>query len=313
MWSVRRYEPESCQQWDEFVKKSRNATFLFMRGYMDYHCDRFNDCSMMAYKGNRLMAILPANITEDGVIHSHQGLTYGGWILPKAHLDGSDILEIFHSAIQHWKQMGLHALDYKALPYIYATQPSQEDEYALFRLGANLSGCSLSATIDMKCNPGFNKLQRRHLIKNRALDIQIGESADIDAFMSMLKECLADRHNVLPVHTSAEMKLLVERFPENIRFYVVTLRGEMMAGICVYDCGKTVHTQYICTTEEGRRLNLMASLIEFLIHKEYRDREFFDFGISTERDGLYLNEGLLRQKYSYGATGVAYKRFFLEF
>ena len=42
------------------------------------------------------------------------------------------------------------------------------------------------------------------------------------------------------------------------------------------------------------------------------DRKYLDFGISNEDHGRVLNEGLLRQKFSYGATGVAYRRYRLE-
>ena len=50
---IRRYEASTDKdRWDEFIATSaRNATFLHCRGYMDYHSDRFNDMSLMAYKG----------------------------------------------------------------------------------------------------------------------------------------------------------------------------------------------------------------------------------------------------------------------
>ena len=47
---------------------------------MDYHKDRFEDFSLLIYKGERLYALLPANINDD-VVYSHQGLTYGSFVL----------------------------------------------------------------------------------------------------------------------------------------------------------------------------------------------------------------------------------------
>ena len=75
MISIQRYTPEHKRLWDEFVAKSKNATFLHFRDYMDYHADRFTDHSLMAFdaKGN-VLALLPANIDGD-TLHSHQGLT----------------------------------------------------------------------------------------------------------------------------------------------------------------------------------------------------------------------------------------------
>ena len=44
---------------------------------MDYHKDRFEDYSLMVFKDEKLVAVLPANRVEDKLF-SHQGLTYGG-------------------------------------------------------------------------------------------------------------------------------------------------------------------------------------------------------------------------------------------
>lgn len=312
MFEIVRYEPGMSRRWNEMVASSRNATFLFDRGYMDYHSDRFADCSWMAFKGNRPMALLPANLTPDGVLHSHQGLSYGGWILPPAHLDGEDVLEIFNSAVEAWKSEGIKALDYKTLPYIYAARPSQEDEYALFRLGASLSERNLSATIDLHARGPFNKLRRRHLEKTLQLPIRVEETDDIDAFMLMLADCLRERHDTSPVHTAREMKFLKEAFPDKIRFFITRYEGEPHAGVCVYDTGIVAHAQYIATTPEGRRLNLLTPLFVRLLDEVFASRRYFDFGISNEDHGRILNPGLLRQKYSFGATGTVTNRYFLE-
>lgn len=311
-WTLRRYDPADRRVWDEFVRASRNSTFLFLRGYMDYHSDRFADCSWLAYKGNSLRALLPADIAAGATLRSHGGLSYGGWILPKAHFDGADMLELFTVAIEQWKRSGIRRLDYKPLPSIYAARPSEEDLYALFRVGARLSEVTLSATIDLR-NPGaFNKLQRRHLAGARKLPVEVVETSDVQAFMLMLEDCLRERHDTRPVHSAHELSLLMERFPDNIRLFFTLLDGHPEAGVCVYDTGRVAHAQYIATTPEGRRLNLLTPLFHWLITERYASRAYFDFGISTENHGMFLNEGLLRQKYSYGATGTAFTRYVLD-
>lgn len=300
-------------EWNEFVRTSRNATFLFDRGYMDYHADRFADCSWMVWKKNRPVAILPANIDGDGVMHSHGGLTYGGWLLPPAHIDGSDLLSIFSEGVGVWLDCGYTALDYKPIPYIYASAPSQEDEYALFRLGARLTECNLSATIDNRLGWNPNKLQRRHFNAALRAGFELVETADVEPFMCMLTECLRERHGVCPVHSGEELQLLRDRFPENIRIHLALADGEPQAGVCVYDTPMTAHAQYIATSLRGRELNLLTPLFHQLISDIYASRRYFDFGICNEEHGLYLNAGLLRQKCSYGASGTVYSRYLLEF
>lgn len=311
-WRLLRYGQEMRPVWDAFVRESRNATFLFERAYMDYHSDRFADCSWIALKGDKPVALLPANLTEDRVLQSHGGLSYGGWLLPKAHIDGADLLGIFSSACDEWRKSGIKMLDYKPMPYIYCLKPSEEDIYALFRLGARLTECNLSAAIDLRSPGRFNKLQRRHLSKARALNAEVGEWEDIPRFMEVLAACLSERHGVQPVHTAEEMKLLAARFPQNIKFYAACLGGVPHAAVCIYDTGLVAHAQYIATTPEGRELNLLSLLFDYLITECYAARRYFDFGISNEHHGTYLNEGLLRQKYSYGATGVVYSRYSLS-
>lgn len=341
IYDVITYTPERKEAWDEFVLSSRNATFLHLRDYMDYHADRFHDSSRMVYKNGRLVALLPANLTPDGILHSHQGLTYGGWLLPPAHLDGADLLEIFQTAISLWKAEGIKELDYKPIPTIYHKAPSQEDLYALFRLGAETSEVNLSMAIDLSTPPRYNTLRRRSLKKASALDFTIEETDDCDTFISLVNACLSDRHNARAVHTAAELRLLRTRLPSHIRLFWLrpSLSSPLQASslsspsseaggacvlssegacsreaggpaalVCVYDTGQVAHAQYIATTPYGRDHNLLTPLFDYLIREVFASRRYFDFGTSNEAHGLILNEGLLRQKASYGASGIAYPR-----
>ena len=55
------YTPQLADEWDAFVKESKNGTFLLERRFMDYHSDRFSDCSLLLYEDNELVALFPAN------------------------------------------------------------------------------------------------------------------------------------------------------------------------------------------------------------------------------------------------------------
>ena len=43
----RRRDASMRRAWDDFVRSSRNGTFLFERAYMEYHADRFKDHSLV--------------------------------------------------------------------------------------------------------------------------------------------------------------------------------------------------------------------------------------------------------------------------
>lgn len=323
---IRKYTPEDRGMWDAFVERARNATFLFQRGYMDYHADRFTDHSLIASQGGKTLALLPADITDDGWLHSHRGLTYGGWILPPGQTNGETLLQIFEETLEYCRKENMSGLDYKPLPFIYASEPSQEDIYALFRMGAKMSECNLSSAIDLLVPPPFHTLQRRLAKRADALAPKAEcspEKGEWDAypFWNMLSECLAERHGAAPVHSAEELQMLRDRFPEQIRIWqaLSPVTGKPAAGVCLFLTREVVHCQYICSTQEGRELNLLPWLFDRLIHQEYSDpqargmsQRWFDFGTSNEDSGRVLNGGLLRQKFSFGATGVAYQRFRLE-
>ena len=62
MTEIIRYDASMAARWDEFARMSRNGTMLHQRGYMDYHSDRFKDCSLVALHEGKLCALLPACI-----------------------------------------------------------------------------------------------------------------------------------------------------------------------------------------------------------------------------------------------------------
>lgn len=320
--TIERYSLEKKLIWDDFIDKSRNGTFLLKRDFMDYHSDRFLDNSLIAFKGGRIHALLPANITRDKecsqsdtlVLHSHQGLTYGGWIIGDKHFEAPDMSKLFEALIRYCKDRGISEIDYKPIPHIYHHRPSMEDEYVLWNMGAEVTACGLSATIDLNSEPGFNTQQKRNLRKGERTGAVCQETDDIDRFHKLLEECLANRHNVSPVHTVEELKLLKKRFPRNIKFYICESEGEVEAGICIFECGRVWHSQYICSTERGREEGMLTLLFDKVIALSHNSDgvNYFDFGISTEDNGHYLNEGLARQKYGLGGSGTLYKSYLLR-
>ena len=315
--TIEQYDSSLEKEWNEFNSNSRNATFLTDRRFMDYHSDRFRDCSLIARKNGKIIALLPANICSCGILHSHQGLTFGGWILPRKHFDCTDMMAVWDAMTEYCKSRGIKAIDYKPLPYIYASAPSGEDIYALFRHQAAVTECNISACIHLSDNPGFNTLRRRALRKASALDIEIKECRTPEAvaeFHCLLTECLSERHKAAPVHSFAELQMLAARFPANIRFFVIKHNDKAEAGCCLFLSRKVAHCQYIASTPEGRSSDLLTPLFHHLIAMTSAgdfgsEIEFFDFGTSNENNGLVLNEGLYRQKASMGGSGVPYLRY----
>ena len=131
MLTVIRYNHDRAAEWDAFVAGAKNSTFLLMRGYMDYHSDRFTDCSLMIYKHKdevtinaTLVALLPATIHGDE-LRSHGGLTYGGLIM-NSDMTAELCLDVF-AAINSFlrNECGVNRVVYKPTPWIYHTMPAE--------------------------------------------------------------------------------------------------------------------------------------------------------------------------------------------
>lgn len=305
---IRAYTPSDAQLWNRLAAESRQGTLLHQREYMDYHADRFRDCSLIAERDGKPVALLPANVTDDGTLHSHQGLTYGGWLTPFHHFDGTDMLSVFDAWMEWCRDHGISNIEYKAVPHIYHRIPAEEDLYALFRFGATLKTVNLSSVIDMREIPAFNTQQKRHLKKAAALAPLIRETSDVSEFMPILYQCLKERHDAVPVHSDTELKLLKSRFPQGIRFFLAG-DSEPEAAVCIYDTNSVAHCQYIATSESGREKGVLTYLFQHLIHNVFAGNRYFDFGTSNGNAGLYLNQGLLHQKAGLGGRGVAYTVF----
>lgn len=305
--NIVRYKNELRSEWDSFVKNAKNSTFLFMRDYMDYHADRFFDCSLMFYDDGKLRALLPANYDEKHrTIASHGGLTYGGLILSTDNR-GDEVLAMLKAAIEYMKnECGAEKFIYKPLPHIYSSRPSQEDLYALFRLNARIAARSLSSTIDNREPLEYSELRRRKIKKAAKEGITYSECDDWSSYWEILSGVLASSHGCKPVHTLEEIELLHSRFPENIKLHAAHKQGTMAAGCVVYDTGRVAHLQYIAASPEGKAMGALDGLFAHLFENVYKQRDYIDFGISTEDGGNHLNEGLLFQKEGFGGRGIVY-------
>lgn len=302
---IRRYRREDKELWNSFVSKARNATFLFDRNYMDYHADRFDDNSFMFYHKGKLKAVLPANVAGD-TLYSHQGLTYGGLLLDKK-ATVEDVLECFDSLNSWLRKNGISKVVYKALPWIYQQYPSQEDLYALtWKCKAQLISRDIASTIVIDNKLKFAESRKSGIRKALSLNIEVGESNDVDGFWHVLEDNLGNRYNAKPVHTASEMKLLMSRFPNSIKLYVAKMNGEIVGGTLIYVTPQVVHTQYISASVEGKKHGALDLLFDYIINKVYANFRYFDFGKSTEQGGAYLNEPLIFQKEGFGGRGVCY-------
>jgi len=280
---------------------------------MDYHSDRFDDMSLMAVDGEKIIALLPA-CRENDVLYSHRGLTYGGWIVPLRHFDVTTMLEVWDLSKEFLKDKGVNRMVYKPVPHIYHSYPAEEDLYALFLSNGKLIECAISSTIDLDEPLAFDRGNKSNVNSALKSGVVVGESDNWQGFWKVLDGLLTEKYGKHAVHSLAEIELLKSRFPENIKLYTAILNGEMLAGVVMYYCRNQVaHCQYISSTNRGRELKALPLLFDYLIKESFQmGFKYFDFGISTENHGRLLNEGLVHQKCRLGGRGIVYNTYLID-
>jgi hypothetical protein len=307
---IRVYSSELKNQWDDFVSAAKNSVFLFYRDYMDYHSDRFQDHSLMFFRDNCLVALLPANI-KNNTLYSHAGLTFGG-VLSGCNMSTAIMLDIFSSLISNCRAQGINKIVYKAIPYIYHSVPADEDLYALFNFKAKLLARNVTSSIYEPLPLKFFERRLRAIKKAQKNNLKVVRSYDFKRYMQIVEDVLKERHGVKPVHTSHEIELLAKRFPDNIKLFSCFKNETMLAGVIIYESKTVAHAQYIANSNEGRDLGALDLVFNHLVNDFCKASRYFDFGISNEKSGESLNLGLIDYKESFGASAVMHDIYSFE-
>ena len=310
---VVKYSEENSEIWDIFCKDAQNSTFLHTRKFLSYHNKKFIDTSLLIFSEDKLVGLFPAaqSLQNLDLIVSHPGITYGGFV-HHGWLTGQRILDALGLITFHYKALGYTGLLYKPIPYIYTKVPSQDDLYALFRVGAERTRCDLSSTIDL-LNRKQPSERRRRGLKKAVKQVKLtNDMSFLSEVYNVLANNLKRRHETLPVHSIEDLSLLVERFPENIYICAALIGGVVEAGVILFTSENIWHAQYIASSEVGYEISALDAIFEELILcAKSKGVRYFDFGICNEDGGKILNEGLYRFKTEFGGGGVVHE--FYEF
>lgn len=314
IFEVIRYKVIYQNSWNDFVSRAQNTTFLFHRNFMDYHSDRFEDYSTMIYFENELIAIFPAN-KKDNKIYAHAGLTYGSLAVSRS-FDPSKCHTLFNHLLYYYHKQGFRQLIYKEIPAFYQESRNfslfLEENAGLYQIIQEDTG----AAIDLQNAIRFWHGRWQNIRKAEKLNLSIVTSEtnkpDLllkDFWEEVLVPTLKNKYCLLPTHTLDEITLLANRFPTHIKQYNVHGEGKIIAGATIFEDKKVAHCQYIASTDLGKSLYATDFLFHFLITRQYKNFDYFSFGISNSHGSTQINEGLLQWKMSWGAKVCKHRHF----
>lgn len=310
------YSEKYESQWDKFVlQDSMNGTFLQTRSFLNYHPkNRFVDNSLIFMKGTNIIAVLPANLIEDGgrkILFSHMGSTFGGIVLGKAYKKISNVEMIFAELEDYFLQNNIVEVHLKMTSEIYSSDFSELLDYFSLLNHYTVTG-EMGYYIDLTHYTNANKIEEnftasrrrdyRYSLKNNLEFKEIDTSEEIENFYSVLCNNM-EKFHTKPVHSLEELLLLKERcIPDNIRFYAIIKENEIISGGMIFCFGnKVFHTQYLATNQDYLALYPNEFLYYNLIKKAIEDNfKYISFGTATLEHGKILNKSLAQFKEGFG-------------
>lgn len=302
-YTVRRYTSEDYVIWNAFVSAAKNATFLFHRDFMEYHQDRFEDFSLLVFDNKKLVSVLPAN-RVGATVYSHQGLTYGGIVLlPKSKL--YDTIYVFKSVLKFLNDNGVSKLFLKQIPSIYCRYSSDEINYLAHICKAEVVMKHNVSVITLNQDRLISKSRKQCINRGKNLNLEIKEDKKIELFWKeLLIPNLSAKYNSKPVHSVDEIKMLMTKFPDNIRHFNVYNGLKLVCGTTIFITDKVVKPQYISGNENNNELGSIDFLYDFLINDIAKGKDYFDLGPSHENNGLQIVKSINFWKESFGAHSL---------
>lgn len=265
---------------------------------MEYHQDRFEDYSLMVYKQGKLVALFPANIIGDEV-YSHKGLSYGGFLV-KESIRVEGYIEAFKALLTFLESEKINNLYIKQMPAIYNKKLNGEFDYLLAKLDAETMASDSYFVIDDLVSYKPNRNRNRSLLLAEKEKVTIS-SEGIELFWEdILTKNLYERFKASPVHTIQEIKSLMSRFPNHIKFLSAKKGNQILAGVVIFITDKVTHFQYSSGGEDRNETGALDLLFHTII-EEYKHKEFISFGSASVDGTLKISKGLAYWKESFGA------------
>ena len=308
---VRLYHNEFKAGWDAVVDDSFNGTFIHKRNFMEYHGDRFQECSLIFFLDEQAVAIFPAEKSSEKVF-SYRGLTYAGWIMIER-VQGELLSQMVTDTLQYFNINGFQALEIRSVPDFFCSGNQAE----LKRVIHESKPIEVHNGVFYTTPLPFQVRDRgRKWGKNKALSqsLQVKESVDFEGFWTqVLEPHLLEKFKNKPVHSLTDISFLKGCFPENIKLFAVYLDGEMIAGTVLFIHAHAVHTQYIATIAKGRELRALDLLFDAILDRYNRDKAYLSLGTSLDARTGESIAGLVKWKESLGAKRFEVPVYLWEF
>jgi len=317
---IKEYTQSKKDEWNTFIAESNNGTIFHNMDFLSYHQEgKFDDRSLMFYKGSRLIAVLPMAVFVEGdavIVKSPYGASFGG-IVGAPHLRFRHSEQIVDVLMRYFIDSNFQEIYITPPPSFYHRIPNNYIEFNMLKMGFTVHKREITNIIALDIFYGdplesFEKRARTAVRKALKSGVSIvSDSKDYDTFYEILLET-KKKHNAIPTHTVEELKKIAQLVPNNVRLDMAYLNGEPIAGCYYILCNPKVNAIFYTCYKSGFEKLYPLSLLVYHGIKWSKEAgfEYIDFGTSTK--DMAPRSSLFMFKEAFGAAGVFWDTYKLE-
>ncbi len=216
---------EHKELWDRFIENSMNGTVFHTQQFLAYHPEgRFEFHHLLFFKGQRLVAVLPGGLRENGrVLESPIGASYGSFVIED--ISAKTALDIVAAFEEYVRTRGIEEVYLTSAPVIYSTVLTQNLDFALLYRGYAYQRHYISHAIDLR-HPGvpFDRFKsgsrkdiRRVMRRNPSIWIEESQPESIGEMLREFYPILLEnkaKFSTKPTHTLEELLRLQDLLPD---------------------------------------------------------------------------------------------------
>ena len=300
---------EHLEIWDKYVQKSNNGTIFHLRRFLNYHQERnFEDCSLMFYDKNIIQGVFSGAIVNN-CLYSHPGASFGGFVYNDLSFDSSK--KMVELLIQYAYKNKLTEIIIIPPPFIYYQLYNEAMEYCLHYKGFNIEEYYISSFVDLRKNIE-NQIhsRKKRYIRKTENNIMIKESKNLENFYPILLDNKS-RHNTKPTHTLNELKILMDKFPNDIVLLLSYHENQIIGGALNFITNQNSCILFYNMIDYNYKDLQPASLqiYKSLEWAKQNGLSFLDIGVSQLYEGnkIIPHDSLINFKEQFGAKAMIRK------
>ena len=308
----RLYNENLEKEWDSFIEgNKRNATFLHSRQFFNHNSlNRCDDSSLLFYKKNKLIAVLPATLyvkDERIFFHSHPRSTYGGYVLENA-VGVEEAVEIVKLTIEFAEQNRVNEIIIRNPFRIFHQLPTDETDYAMWYYGFAVKSRELECAVNLHGDV-FQRYENgaKYNIKKALKIVEVKVTEDYEGFWKMLTKNLLEKHGNKPVHTLEQFQQLINLIGrDKVKLIGGFIDGKLACGLLLFVCvPRVLHSQYIASDIDYQDSRPLNAVIDFAIKWGIENKfSYLNLGTANEEAGRKINLGLFHFKEGFGGRGI---------